>query len=97
MLQIERPKKYSAYIHGHLIPWFEEKRADGKLRYGKLFYLLIIKYVGKAQVTLEGNLCNYEGELDESNQPCGIGESSDVIGTMYSSTWLDGVRNGICK
>ena len=41
---------------------------------------------------------NYEGELDENNQPCGVGEAcqieSDFLNDRYVGTWLNGRHHG---
>ena len=31
------PYKYSVYIHGYLLPWFEHQRVDGKIHQGRQF------------------------------------------------------------
>ena len=31
------PEDYWKYVHGYFLPWLDEQRQKGKLRYGKFF------------------------------------------------------------
>ena len=34
------PYKYNYYVHGYFIPWLEKQKMDGKITWGKLFFLI---------------------------------------------------------
>ena len=55
------PELYIYYIHGWLIPTFNQMRANKKL------------YYGNKEISIDGEICEYRGEMYEG-QCFGIGE-----------------------
>ena len=54
-------KKYSTYVHGYLLPWFQSLRESGQLT------------IGSKLLMTRGRVLEYYGELDQEGKACGFG------------------------
>ena len=95
-------KYYARYVHGYLIPWFQEQRDIGNLITGKtlIIFLSDLSFVGKVQFTdKNGDVWDYEGEIDKSGKVCGrgVGYTKKYASMRYESTWFDNMLHGICQ
>ena len=91
------PKNYHLYVHGYFIPWLEKKRVAGQLKNCKQSQKAhILLVVATTEVKVIGDLCQYQGEIDENGEPCGVGEATKP-GFKFTGLWLEGARHGICK
>ena len=57
---------YSLYVHGYLLPTFDQMRSEGKLK----------RNTKLIDLDDYGELYDYEGELDEEGNACGYGTLS---------------------
>ena len=64
---------YALYVHGYLLPTLDKMRSDGKLKRG---HRLI-------EIDDEGDLYDYDGELDEEGNACGYGTMSLISDDIH--------------
>ena len=79
------PYKYSLYVHGYLIPWFNSLRESGETK----------DSVNKS-ISIGGEQFEYKGHIDKKGQACGFGKASSR-GASYVGTFLADVPHGFCK
>ena len=93
------PKLYCFYVHGYLLPYLEQLRADGKLTTGKNTFSILILKIVKKEISLDGEGgWVYEGEVDENGRMCGDGLlQGGPFKLKLFSTFLKGQLHGIRK
>ena len=64
--------KYSLFVHGYLMPWFEKQRAENRFNYSKK-KLRVNDIIERIKINMNGQRLSYLGEFDENKRPCGRG------------------------
>ena len=79
------PYLFTIYIHGWLIPTFEELRSQNKLK------------KGEKTITINGFECKYTGEVDQDNKACGKGSAVSENETSFKcvGTFFDDQAHGM--
>ena len=45
------PYKYNFYVHGYFIPWLEKQKLDGKIKWGRLLFLIMSSFLRIKPIT----------------------------------------------
>ena len=67
------PYKYSLFVHGYLIPWYEQQYKAGKIKNGKYHRVLFHTFIGTAKIGTGQHKLHYRGKIDEQSKPSGYG------------------------
>ena len=54
-------------------------------------------WLGKCDVFFDGEIFKYEGQLNERNQPTGVGKAMNRHVDKVEGTWINGKAHGRCK
>ena len=67
------PYEYSLFVHGYLIPWYEQQYKAGKIKNGKYHRVLFHTCIGTAKIGTGQHKLHYRGKIDEQSKPSGYG------------------------
>merc|ERR1712151_235435 len=75
-------RHYTFYIQHYLLPWFESLRRDQRLE------------KGQKQITVDGAVVEYSGEILDGDIATGDGEFIDMFGDKYTGHFVNDMKEG---
>ena len=84
----DKIQTYSFYVHGFLLPWFQEQREAGKIAIG----------MKSKPLFFDGAEWDYHGELDKNGNACGWGKATQrtfsKIERIFEGSFIDNHGHG---